>query len=304
MARNGSGVYSLPAGSLATTGTGIIASTHNTPIQDLEADANTARPVVAGGTGATSASGARTNLGLGTQSDAISNLGLGNAAGSTIQSSTYDATAGRLLINGAFGLGVAAPEALTASNALDSVARTQWNRVMSANRATVNGPSETGGGVVLTQRYSTTNAVQTWYYITDTRSVYRRTLEASTWSAWTKTFDQSNALGTVSQTSGVPTGALQERVAGVTSTYSRYADGTQICRARLNGGSSTINWTFPAQFASAPAVVATADNSEARFVAVDNVTTSGADIIAYRDDGDPSNTSRNVIAIGGWFLQP
>lgn len=65
MARNMSGVYSLPAGSIVTDGTTIEISQHNTPLQDLATDANTARPVVAGGTGATTASGARTNLGVG-----------------------------------------------------------------------------------------------------------------------------------------------------------------------------------------------------------------------------------------------
>ncbi len=64
MARDGSGVYSLPAGSTATTGETIIPSVHNTPLLDLETDMNTARPIVAGGTGATSVSGARTNLGI------------------------------------------------------------------------------------------------------------------------------------------------------------------------------------------------------------------------------------------------
>lgn len=62
MSRNGSGVYSLPAGSLVTNGDTGTASQHNTPLQDLETDMNTARPVVAGGTGATTAADARTNL--------------------------------------------------------------------------------------------------------------------------------------------------------------------------------------------------------------------------------------------------
>jgi hypothetical protein len=67
MPRNLSGVFSLPAGSIVTDGTDdIIASQHNSPLQDLEADMNAARPIVAGGTGASTASDARTNLGLGT----------------------------------------------------------------------------------------------------------------------------------------------------------------------------------------------------------------------------------------------
>jgi len=62
MARDGSGVYSLPAGSNITNGDTSDASDINTPLNDIETDLNTARPIVAGGTGATSASAARTNL--------------------------------------------------------------------------------------------------------------------------------------------------------------------------------------------------------------------------------------------------
>lgn len=65
MPRNGVGTYTLPAGSLVTDNVDdILASQHNTPLSDLASDANTARPIVAGGTGATTAAGARAALGL------------------------------------------------------------------------------------------------------------------------------------------------------------------------------------------------------------------------------------------------
>lgn len=51
MPRDGQGVYQLPPGSVAVTGETILASTHNVPLDDLEADANDPRPIVAGGTG-------------------------------------------------------------------------------------------------------------------------------------------------------------------------------------------------------------------------------------------------------------
>ena len=58
MSRNGSGIYSIPPGSTAVDNTIIDPVVFNTLISDLEADANTARPVVAGGTGATTAAAA------------------------------------------------------------------------------------------------------------------------------------------------------------------------------------------------------------------------------------------------------
>lgn len=77
MPRDGSNTYSLPAGSLATANTLATASTHNTPLQDIETDLNTARPIVAGGTGATTAAAARTNLGV---AAAYETRNAGNAA--------------------------------------------------------------------------------------------------------------------------------------------------------------------------------------------------------------------------------
>ena len=64
MPRNGSGVFSLPAGSAGITGTPIESAKYNGVIGDLEADANNPRPILAGGTAASTASAARVNLGL------------------------------------------------------------------------------------------------------------------------------------------------------------------------------------------------------------------------------------------------
>lgn len=65
MPRNGSGVFSLPAGYSATPSTTIkSASQHNVLFEDLQSDANNPRPVGAGGTGASDAPTARANLGI------------------------------------------------------------------------------------------------------------------------------------------------------------------------------------------------------------------------------------------------
>lgn len=66
MPRTG-GIYSVPVASRAdaTSGTAISSAPYRALLDDLEADANLARPITAGGTGSSTAAGARTNLGLG-----------------------------------------------------------------------------------------------------------------------------------------------------------------------------------------------------------------------------------------------
>jgi len=62
MPRNGSGIYSKPADTTAQPNTTIESAKYNQTIDDLVADANTPRPIVAGGHGAASVAGAQTNL--------------------------------------------------------------------------------------------------------------------------------------------------------------------------------------------------------------------------------------------------
>jgi len=64
MPRNGSGIYSKPAGTTAVADTLIESAKYNQTIDDLVADANDPRPITAGGTGAPSAGAARTSLGV------------------------------------------------------------------------------------------------------------------------------------------------------------------------------------------------------------------------------------------------
>jgi hypothetical protein len=68
-------------------------------------------------------------------------------------------------------------------------------------------------------------------------------------------------VGTVSQSGGVPTGAIIERGSNANGTFVRFADGTQICEGSVTPASNNnggTNATFPAAFAAAPGVAANA----------------------------------------------
>lgn len=49
------------------------------------------------------------------------------------------------------------------------------------------------------------------------------------WGPWGEVYTSQNILGTVSQSGGVPTGAIIERGENANGRYTKYADGTLIC---------------------------------------------------------------------------
>lgn len=64
MPRDGSNQYAPPGGTLATPLTPVASAPYNAFVNDIATDQNTPRPIVAGGTGATTAAAARSNLGI------------------------------------------------------------------------------------------------------------------------------------------------------------------------------------------------------------------------------------------------
>jgi hypothetical protein len=127
-------------------------------------------------------------------------------------------------------------------------------------------------------------------------------------------------LGTVSQSSGYPTGSIIER--GVTSgvEYIRYADGTQICWATIDdtaGNWTTahgsafvratpITMTFPKAFSAAPTVTANGRRGAdglAFGVSIRDSSTTLATVTPYAFVSIASGNAKSVhiTAAGRWF---
>lgn len=91
MPRNGSGVFSLPAGTAAVPNTTIKSADYNSALNDLAADMNTPRPIVAGGTGASTAGAALAALGGQPKDDTLTRIAaLGTAANKFIYTTGVD----------------------------------------------------------------------------------------------------------------------------------------------------------------------------------------------------------------------
>jgi len=123
-----------------------------------------------------------------------------------------------------------------------------------------------------------------------------------------KAFRRGNILGTVSQSGGVPTGAIIERGSNANGEYVRFADGTQICRldTRFTGGSvvSYLDWTYPATFLTAPFVDAQVELG----LGTDPTLFGRSLTYQHRQQNyariqykSPSTVTAALVAIGRWY---
>ena len=176
----------------------------------------------------------------------------GAITGTAVQASATDATAGRVMLNGAHGLGATA---VTLVTDYDALIVTGFYR----NAAVATGAPTTGlyysvlhiahasDGTAASQLALRSGGVTS-------NDMWLRRKSGGAWSTWAKVFHSENLLGTVSQTAGVPTGAVIERGANANGEYVKFADGTLICTtsgrtlAYSTADLVTYTWTFPAPF--------------------------------------------------------
>jgi hypothetical protein len=185
--------------------------------------------------------------------------------------------------------------------------------VVSENGST-NGPPN-GGVFFFVQHffYINGNCVQiAWPYYSN-QSMWIRKRFNEVWTPWVQQYDQQNILGTVSQSGGVPTGAIIERGENGNGEYIKFADGTMICKNVLSYtaalvalGSLYANtglelWTFPAEFAERPVVTAS-DTGSVNVWFHCSAATADADLRVFSYTASITGTRYiDILAVGRWF---
>lgn len=171
MPRDGSGVYALPADTAADAGDTAVSADVNSRFNDIRDDLNAARPISAGGTGATSKSTAR---------DALEVLKK-PADGTTF-------VTGQAVMVGSGGFLDDAPSPPGSITDLDDITGGYaWNIGSAGSFA--NTPAGASSGLLIVRRRSSSRVIQQYYEIApsgDRAPSWVRTFNTTGWSPWAR----------------------------------------------------------------------------------------------------------------------
>lgn len=228
-----------------------------------------------------------------------------------VTASDSDTTAGKLLKVGDFGLGAAGTVKTRVTDLNAITAAGFYVTSLAATPIPVSGQA----GYLWHQDWDsgTTNKRQVFFAASLERFFIRYCI-SGVWGSWSEVYHNLNIVGTVSQSGGIPTGAIVESGTNANGRYVRFANGTQICTMLLSvtsaidvsslGGfrSGSAQLTFPAVFSLAPTISTTALLDSALSVVYLNNTTTSVNV-ALTSVSSQASASRTayVTAIGRWF---
>lgn len=128
--------------------------------------------------------------------------------------------------------------------------------------------------------------------------------EALKLSPGVQVYHSGNIVGTVSAAPGIGD-AIIETGSNTNGDYTKFADGTMICRVTgfATASGAAANWAFPGVFADTTiSINATLRGPSAGVVTVDAVSNTSADIYSFDMSGaDTVAPDVDVIAVGRWM---
>jgi hypothetical protein len=262
-------------------------------------------PVSKGGTGGTD------------QSTARSGLGLGSAATATVTTASADTTAGRLLKVGDFGIGAQGP--ITTPNAAFVPG------FYSFSPGAAGAPSQLAGsgGSLIVNTLGGNYVQQICMSVPGSTSnpfiAIRHFDGTGNPGPWRTMMHTANIVGAVSQSGGVPTGAVVEYGTNTNGSFIKWADGTMVCirtivctAASLGVVAAPICGTGPffgivaVPFASVPTYFHQVEYCSGQLVWVGHGASAGTAtqggnfwLFGYLSTGITANVSQ--IAWGRWY---
>lgn len=114
-------------------------------------------------------------------------------------------------------------------------------------------------------------------------------------------YGRDSIVGTVSQSGGVPTGAIIERGSNANGNYVKFADGTMICFRQDTALADGSTWVYPAAFSSPPAVSCTVAASSFRSMTTGTPGPTSCLFRIWDIAGNGSTGSLRAVAIGPWY---
>ncbi|MFG6604621.1 MULTISPECIES: pyocin knob domain-containing protein [unclassified Sulfitobacter] len=217
-----------------------------------------------------------------------------------LQTDYGDTTADRLLMVGAFGLGGTTglpPDGNNANNAVRPGFYCLTNT--SANNPAGNTSVlrvERSYNVIVQEVVNVGGSPRKWSR--------RSTDHGANWGAWD--VQTATLVGTVSQSGGVPTGAVIQRGSNGNGEFMRFADGTQICWATAAPSGADAVWVFPAAFSTTSHLCFTGagrTGTDASFVSFRNAaSTASVEYNHWSHAGARlDNLGVSLVAHGRWY---
>lgn len=136
-----------------------------------------------------------------------------------------------------------------------------------------------------------------------------------TWGAWRRVYNSGSVVGTVSQSGGVPTGALTERGSNANGIYYKDASGEMRCTHNLlvkpaadaTSGVKVATWTFPAVFVETSSIVVTgglmSSSPNSRMgPTFGNPTGTTVAVYYHESVGTGNDVYVRVDAVGRWYV--
>lgn len=261
---------------------------------------------------------------------------VGTAAYLAATTSNADATPGRAVRVGDYGLGVSASldmrvipaTELAAAVDFNNLVKPGWLKVLANGPIALNAPPATAGGngfwFLFNIEHIGGTVVQQYAYTYNTPTgaagsaptppqVFTRSRYDGTWTAWAQA--QAPAVGQVAFSgSGVNNGAIIESGANASGFYTKFADGTMLAWTDRGGAlgvsayagiaglyAGEFIWTYPVAFAFPPKVFGSgADQSRVGWASSYNVDGNRAYLVYFTATAAVSGLSAQMVAIGRW----